>query len=248
LPAQSIAAYDLPARVASYDADMEVMHPNRAAMVSIALDFLPFPPEAPLEALDLGIGTGYFSSRFLDRFPNGRVTAVDGAEAMLDLARARLIGKSSRIDCVIGDFRHLSRLLPGAARFDLVFSSYALHHLDASEKQDVVARSLRLLRPDGWFLNADLIVSAHPRVEARIQCLREDGVLRRRAQGDSRFGDRAAVRAFLDGIETRDGDRPVTLMDDLRILERAGASEPAVLWAEHREAVFAARAPSPPHP
>ena len=33
----SIDAYDLPARVASYDADMDVMHPNRTKMVDTAL-------------------------------------------------------------------------------------------------------------------------------------------------------------------------------------------------------------------
>lgn len=37
----SIAAYDLPDRVASYDVDMEIMHPNRSKMVDIALEILP---------------------------------------------------------------------------------------------------------------------------------------------------------------------------------------------------------------
>ena len=37
----SITAYDLSARVASYDADMEIMHPNRSKMVDIALEILP---------------------------------------------------------------------------------------------------------------------------------------------------------------------------------------------------------------
>ena len=36
----SIAAYELPVRVASYDADMDAMHPNRHKMVSVALEKL----------------------------------------------------------------------------------------------------------------------------------------------------------------------------------------------------------------
>ena len=51
----SIAAYERPARVASYDADMDVMHPNRHKMVAIALEILPFDPAAPITALDLGL-------------------------------------------------------------------------------------------------------------------------------------------------------------------------------------------------
>lgn len=35
------AAYELPERVARYDADMEIMHPNRAEMAQVALDVLP---------------------------------------------------------------------------------------------------------------------------------------------------------------------------------------------------------------
>ncbi|MGB8326897.1 MAG: hypothetical protein WCE48_04890 [Steroidobacteraceae bacterium] len=55
---QSIDAYDLPQRVASYDADMDLMHPNRSKMVRVALQILPYLREAPLWALDLGAGTG----------------------------------------------------------------------------------------------------------------------------------------------------------------------------------------------
>ena len=43
----SIAAYERPARVASYDADMDMMHPNRHKMVEIALEILPFDPQSP---------------------------------------------------------------------------------------------------------------------------------------------------------------------------------------------------------
>ena len=51
----SIKAYDLPERVVSYDADMELMHPNRSKMVDIALEVFPFDPQAHFTALDLGV-------------------------------------------------------------------------------------------------------------------------------------------------------------------------------------------------
>jgi hypothetical protein len=38
---QSIAAYDVSQRVKTYDADMELMHPNRSKMVRIALEVPP---------------------------------------------------------------------------------------------------------------------------------------------------------------------------------------------------------------
>ncbi len=60
---RSIAAYDVSQRVKRYDADMELMHPNRSKMVQIALEVLPFPKTAALRAIDLGIGTGYFTEQ-----------------------------------------------------------------------------------------------------------------------------------------------------------------------------------------
>src|SRR5215467_4587079 len=107
---QSIGAYDVLQRVESYDADMELMHPNRTKMIQIALEFLPFPKTAPLRGIDLGAGTGYFTKRFLNHFPNSEVLGIDGAGAMIELARARLRSLASRVQFVIGDFRSLQQL------------------------------------------------------------------------------------------------------------------------------------------
>ena len=113
---QSIAAYDVSQRVKTYDADMELMHPNRSKMVQVALEVLPFPKTAALQAIDLGIGTGYFTERFLNNFPNSRVLGIDGAQAMIELAKARLTTLASRVEFVIGDFRNCKNWLRAPAR------------------------------------------------------------------------------------------------------------------------------------
>jgi ubiquinone/menaquinone biosynthesis C-methylase UbiE len=148
---RSIAAYELPERVASYDGDMEIMHPNRAKMVQVALDVLPFPLEQQLRALDLGVGTGYFAEKFLCRYVNAHVWALDGAAAMVDLAATRLGPLADRARFLVGDFRNLSRLLPEDESFDVAFSSYALHHLGREDKQAVVRQARDRLRTGGWF-------------------------------------------------------------------------------------------------
>ena len=107
---RSISAYDVSQRVESYDGDMELMHPNRSKMAQIAFEILPFPETAALRAIDLGIGTGYFTERFLNRFPNSEVLGIDGAQAMIELAKARLRSLESRVQFVVGDFRKLRQL------------------------------------------------------------------------------------------------------------------------------------------
>ena len=238
----SIDAYDLPEPVARYDADMAVMHPNRSRMVEIALEVLPFGREEPLQALDIGVGTGYFTAKFLEAFPLASVHALDGAEAMIELARERLGRRQQNVMFSVGDFRDLGRILAGQ-RFDVVFSSYALHHLARDEKRSVVADAVSLLRPGGWLLNADLVVAESARLEERIQDIRLRGIVQRAATGDPRFADYDTTRRYLDEMEAEEGDQPITLEEDLLVLREAGLEDVAAFWLEYREAVTGGRRP-----
>jgi Trans-aconitate methyltransferase len=236
---RSIAAYDVSQRVKTYDADMELMHPNRSKMVQIALELLPFPKTAALRAIDLGIGTGYFTERFLNRFPNSRVLGIDGAQAMIELAKARLISLASRVQFVIGDFRKLQELTSGAGTIDVVFSSYALHHLSRPDKETVLRRVVELLVPGGWFVNADLIVADSPELESRLQELRIAGIVERAHGSDNRFADSASTRRFLANLERKEVDQPLTLAEDLTLLRSSGLKNVSAFWLEFRELVSA---------
>jgi ubiquinone/menaquinone biosynthesis C-methylase UbiE len=191
--------------------------------------------------LDLGIGTGYFTEKFLHCYPHASVVAVDGAEAMIELAKTRLGVLASKVDIRVADFRQLDQLGLQPDSFDVVFSSYALHHLNRDEKQFVIVQAMSLLKADGWFLNADLIVADSPQIEERIQELRIQGILERANDEDARFRDVETVRACLDEIERQDGDQPQSLLADLQILGDAGVHDASVFWLEYREAVLGGR-------
>ena len=233
----SVKAYDLPSRVAAYDSDMEIMHPLRSKMADVLIEVLPWSSEQPLRCVDLGVGTGMFTARVLGAFPFARIVAVDGAAAMIDLCRARLGPRADRVDFVIADFQSIpaDRLPPGSV--DVVFSAYALHHLARESKRDVIAQALGWLKPGGWFINADLVVARDPRVEQRVQRLREIGVVNR-ANGDARFVTAESTRAYLDRLEADEQDQPLALEEDLEVARAAGLDSAEVLWKEYREAVW----------
>lgn len=240
---ESIDAYDVPDRVASYDADMEVMHPNRTKMVELAVEFLPFPQDAEITVLDLGIGTGFMTKYLLEAYPSARVVGVDGAPAMIEMAKLRLGSMAERVAFRVGDFRSLGELVGHDELVAAVLTSYALHHLDRDAKTGVVRQAVDLLEPGGWFVNADLVVAASSAAEARIQQLRVEGIMSRAAPGDRRFADERATRRFLHDLEAQEGDRPVTLGQDIEIMTSAGLEEAGVLWLEYREAVTAGSKP-----
>lgn len=234
---RSIAAYDVSQRVKTYDADMELMHPNRTKMVQIALELLPFPMTTALRAIDLGIGTGYFTECFLNKFPNGRVFGIDGAPAMIELAKARLKSLELRVECVIGDFRRLQELAAGPDTVDVIFSSYALHHLSRPDKEAVLKQIVALLVPGGWFLNADLIVADSAELETRLQQIRIAGIVERAGGADDRFADSALTRQFLANLELKEADQPLTLAEDLAVLRSSGLKNVSAFWLEYRELV-----------
>jgi SAM-dependent methyltransferase len=79
--------------------------------------------------LDLGCGPGDIGFRFAARFPGCEVTGVDGAAAMLALARQR-----KAADAAVGQrMNFIEGLLPGAAipglAYAAIISNSLLHHL-----------------------------------------------------------------------------------------------------------------------
>ena len=234
---RSITAYSLPERLSSYDRDMELMHPNRSKMARVVLELLPLPVTRALRALDLGVGTGYLAAQFLERFGTSHVWALDGSQAMLDLAAVRLDAYGDRVSYVRGDYRQVANLVGSAAPFDVVLSAFALHHVNAAEKADVVRQVRDLLRPGGWFLNADILRAESPQLERRVQELRVDGIVRRNDGREERFRDAIATRRHLDDLEAADGDQPLSLQDELSVLAKAGLRESGAFWIEYREAV-----------
>ncbi len=143
----SVDAYELPERVRRYDADMDIMHPLRWEMIEVALELLPFHKTQSLKALDLGVGTGVFSQKFLEKYTDSSVVAIDGASSMLELAKLRLGELSQRVEWVASDFRAIPAELLRPDTFDVVISSYALHHLSAQEKLAVLKSVVWARRP-----------------------------------------------------------------------------------------------------
>ena len=156
---------------------------------------------------------------------------------MIELAKARLRTLVSRVEFVIGDFRKLHELAPGAAMVDVIFSAYALHHLSRSDKEAVLRQVVKLLAPGGWFVNADLIIADSPELENRLQQLRVVGIVKRAAGSDDRFTDSASTRRFLADLERKEADQPLTLAEDLALLRSSGLKNVSAFWLEYRELV-----------
>lgn len=90
--------------------------------------------------LDAGCGSGRVTEKLLERLPRGRVTAVDGSEAMIAKARERL---GERATYLVADLSELEV----AQRVDLIFSTATLHWI--ADHDRLFARLHAALRQGG---------------------------------------------------------------------------------------------------
>jgi SAM-dependent methyltransferase len=132
--------------------------PHRAEGVVVLLELVP--PNAG-RVLDLGTGDGYLMGAVRAARPRVEGVAVDFSTEMLRRARARFAGDPG-VDVVEHDF---SAPLPESwGSFDVVVSSFAIHHVSDERKRALYREVFDHLDPGGVFLNLEHVASPTPQL------------------------------------------------------------------------------------
>ena len=143
-------------------------------------------PAAGEKVLDVGCGTGTLAIALRAKVgPGGEVVGLDAAPEMIAVARDKAAKRGADIDFRVGLIEELP--FPDDC-FDLVLSSFMLHHLPEDVRQEGLAEIRRVLKPGGRFLVVDLAV-----------------------HGDSFIGH---VMTFLGHSEQSDASELRAMMDD----------------------------------
>jgi SAM-dependent methyltransferase len=135
--------------------------PHRASGEATLLEEIPC---LVRRVLDLGSGDGRLLNMVLDARSGARGVALDFSPAMLDRLRARF---GARPDVTIID-HDLAAALPGLGTFDVVVSSFAIHHLVHPRKRELYEEVWALLEPGGVFCNLEHVASATAAGHARF--------------------------------------------------------------------------------
>ena len=132
-----------------YDAQREYIIPQMREFYGAAVWAAESSEKQPA-ILDIGAGTGLLSALMLQKFPDARMTLLDIAENMLDVARKRFAGLET-IRYVSGDYS-VSDL---GGPYDIICSALSIHHLTTGDKRKLFHRIFASLKPGGMFVNAD---------------------------------------------------------------------------------------------
>ena len=109
---------------------------------------------APGEAvLDVGCGTGSLAIALKAKGgASGEVRGIDASPEMIEQSRRKAAKQGAAVEFVVAPIEELP--FP-EARFDLVVSSFMLHHLPDGVKRKGLAEVRRVLKPGGRFLAVD---------------------------------------------------------------------------------------------
>jgi tRNA (cmo5U34)-methyltransferase len=131
--------------------------PHRADAYEILVEIL---PEHVDRVLDLGTGDGLALTAVLDSRPGAGGVGLDFQDEMLDRARARFADRPG-----VEIRRHdLDEPLPAdLGTFDVIVSSFAIHHLAPERQHALYREAFDRLRPGGRFANAEHVASTTPR-------------------------------------------------------------------------------------
>jgi SAM-dependent methyltransferase len=116
--------------------------------------------------LDLGCGDAGVFGPILQTFEPSGYMGVDLSEKALALAASNLKSLSCPVELARADM--VSALAEGKI-YDLVYSSFALHHLPTSEKAEFFRRAARSLAQDGLLLLVDAMREEDETLELFLQ-------------------------------------------------------------------------------
>ncbi len=111
--------------------------------------------ENPVTFLDLGCGSARHLATALKDCSLSCYVGYDLSEVALFHARSNLSGLDCPIELHQGDL--LEGLRSNRRQFDLIFSSFALHHLDSAEKEVIFQLAYEGLKEDGLLLLIDVM-------------------------------------------------------------------------------------------
>ena len=108
-----------------------------------------------IRVLDLGCGDASMALPLLSVTHLHAYIGCDLSQPALDIAHKALVDKNIRHQCICDDMMKVAAEQADES-IDLVLSSYALHHLNALQKQHIVRDISRILKPCGFFILIDI--------------------------------------------------------------------------------------------
>ena len=202
-----------------FDETILKLIPNYKEMINALISSIPFNHQDSIRVLDLGCGTGTISKNLKEIFPNARVSCLDLAENMIEMAKIKL-NKYNGIDYITNDFYHFKF----SEKYDVIISSLALHHLVTdNDKIEFYKKIYESLNPGGVFFNADVVLGSNDYIQGLYL---------------EKWKEFMNQSVSMEEVENKwiptaeEEDNPAKLLDQLNWLHDIGFKDLDVIWMQ----------------
>jgi tRNA (cmo5U34)-methyltransferase len=152
--------YTTPEHALAYLANADKI-PHRSEGESVLLTFI---PTQSRRILDLGTGDGRLLSLLTLHCPHASCIGIDFSPTMIDAATRRF-DDNTKVEIQRHD---LDEPLPDLGSFDVIVSSFAIHHCSNERKESLYAEIFHRLKPGGVFCNLEHVASPTPSLHLRF--------------------------------------------------------------------------------
>jgi tRNA (cmo5U34)-methyltransferase len=212
--------------------------PERETQINIICELIPA-VNKPFNVLEICCGEGLLAGAILEQYSNCSVYGYDGSAEMLQQARKNLAVYGERFVTRHFDLFDEEWRRPDWAPRGVV-SSLAIHHLDDGQKETLYNDMFTILEPGGAFIIADIFAPASRAANA-VAAQAWDSAVRQRALAidDHEKAYDYFVQNGWNYYRYPDPmDKPSSLLNQLKWLEKAGFKEVDVFWLLAGHAVF----------
>ncbi|OHD11000.1 MAG: methyltransferase type 12 [Spirochaetes bacterium GWD1_27_9] len=208
-----------------YDGIILKLIPYYNEMLTALILSIPFDKEKEINVIDLGCGTGTISKLIKEKFVNAKITCVDFASKMIDIAKFKLKDYKD-INYIIEDFYKFEF----DKKYDIAVSSLALHHLQTdSDKMDFYKKIYQGLNHGGMFFNADVILSQNDYLQKTYLAKWKEYMLK------SVIEEEIEKKWF---PSYNNEDKPSEIMKQLEWLKEIGFKQIDIIWKYYNFAVY----------
>jgi len=206
-----------PTRTSTWDSDPLSGNPLRGEQVDLLLSLIADHYIPGSTILDIGSGSGLVEAQLFRRLPDALVVGVDYSPAMIAMAEKRLAGKDKQFVTVQHDLCDIQSAKLPERDYQLAFSVQTIHNLPPESQRKVMSWVHKVLSKGGFFFFLDRI--AVPGADS-FSCYQS--VWKRQERVYSSSIDEG--RSFPEHQQYLDeqGDSPLTLQENLKIIAEAG--------------------------
>ena len=176
--------------------------------------------------LDLGAGTGLFSSFALKKYKNAKITLIDLSDKMLEVA-GRRFKNNKNIKIINADYTKYGF----KEKYDFIISALSIHHLTDAEKKKLFKTCFGLLKKGGVFINADQALSPYTEIEKMFSDLWKDSIIK----------NGMTKKELMQALGRTNFDKPSTAQDQLNWLKDAGFKTSDIIYKHCKFCVFYAK-------